>query len=148
LAKGIGGGMPIGALVTFGEASALFGPGQHGSTFGGNPLATATANAVLGEIESAGLVENAARRGAQIGALVRDLGSPLITGIRGNGLLIGLALAQPVAGSLVAASLREGLIVNAPNPSTIRLAPPLNIGDAEIAAFGERFSRALASLPA
>ncbi|MET0783062.1 MAG: acetylornithine transaminase, partial [Leifsonia flava] len=82
LAKGIGGGFPIGALVTYGDASELFGPGQHGSTFGGNPLATATSNAVLEEIESAGLVANAAVRGQELRAAVMGIGSPLVTGVR------------------------------------------------------------------
>ncbi|MET0725716.1 MAG: acetylornithine transaminase [Leifsonia sp.] len=146
LAKGIGGGFPIGALVTYGNASALFAAGQHGSTFGGNPLATATSIAVLEEIESAGLVENAAVRGEELRAVIAAIGSPLITGVRGAGLLLGIALAEPVAAGIVAAALREGLIINAPNPFSIRLAPPLIIGDEEIAEFAERFSRAIASV--
>ena len=143
IAKGIGGGVPIGSLVTFGEASRLFGPGQHGSTFGGNPLATATANAVLGEIERAGLVENAARRGDQLRARIDGIRSSLVTELRGRGLLIGVGLVAPIAHRLVAASQALGLIVNAPNPSTIRVAPPLIIGDEEIDAFIDRFTRAL-----
>ncbi len=83
LAKGIGGGFPIGALVTFGAASALFTPGSHGSTFGGNPLATAVADAVLAEIESAGLVENAAKRGVELRDMILGIDSPLIEGVRG-----------------------------------------------------------------
>jgi len=143
VAKGIGGGFPIGGLVTFGHASSLYSKGQHGSTFGGNPLATAVSNAVLGEIEQAGLVENAALRGMQIRKRVERLGSPLVAGVRGRGLLIGIALAEPVAARLAAEALRAGLIVNAANDSTIRMAPPLIIGDAEIDEFAERFSRAL-----
>ncbi|MEJ3404958.1 acetylornithine transaminase [Rathayibacter sp. YIM 133350] len=145
LAKGIGGGIPIGALVTFGGASALFGPGQHGSTFGGNPLATAAGNAVLGEIERAGLVENADRRGRQLREIIRGMRSPLVTDLRGQGLLIGIGLAEPVAARIVAAAQREGLIVNASNPSSIRLAPPLIIGDSEVTEFSERFEKALAT---
>jgi acetylornithine/N-succinyldiaminopimelate aminotransferase len=146
VAKGIGGGFPIGALVTYGEASSLFGPGQHGSTFGGNPLATATANAVLAEIESAGLVENAARQGEALRAAIATIDSPLVTGVRGAGLLLGIALADPLALAIVSAALREGLIINAPNPSSIRLAPPLIIGEAEITEFATRFTRALAAV--
>ena len=148
VAKGIGGGFPIGGLVTFDHASSLFTKGQHGSTFGGNPLATAVANAVLGEIEGAGLVQNAARRGAEIRDRVLGLGSPLVKGVRGRGLLIGVGLAEPVAGAVVAEAMREGLIVNAANDSSIRIAPPLIIGDAEVDEFGARFERALRTVAA
>ncbi|WP_280680003.1 acetylornithine transaminase [Cryobacterium sp. CG_9.6] len=146
LAKGLGGGLPIGALVTFGAASALFQRGQHGSTFGGNPLVTAGANAVLHAIERDDLVANAARRGDQLRALIMGLGSPLIDGVRGQGLLLGIALREPVAARLAASALQTGLIVNAANETTIRLAPPLIVGDAEIEQFGHRFGQALATL--
>ena len=146
LAKGLGGGFPIGALVTFGEASDLFTPGTHGSTFSGNPLATATANAVLGEIEDAGLVDNARVRGAELRELVLGIGSPLITEVRGAGLLIGIGLSEPVAADLVREALAAGLIINAPNPTTIRLAPPLIVGDDDVRVFGERFRAALDAL--
>ena len=148
VAKGIGGGFPIGGIVTFGHASELYSKGQHGSTFGGNPLATAVANAVLGEIERAGLVENAAVRGAQLRDRVLGLGSPLVTGVRGRGLLLGVALAEPVAQQVSDAALAHGLIVNAANDSTIRMAPPLIIGDAELDEFEERFARALDTVAA
>ena len=148
LAKGIGGGFPIGALVTFGAASSLFTPGSHGSTFGGNPLGTAVSNAVLTEIESAGLVENAAARGAQLREAIVNIDSPLVTGIRGRGLLIGIALAAPVATAVVAAAQDRGLIVNAANPSTVRIAPALTIGDAEIEEFQTLFAVALADVQA
>lgn len=148
LAKGIGGGFPIGALVTYGAASALFTPGSHGSTFGGNPLATAVADAVLAEIENAGLVENAARRGAELRELLLGIDSPLIAGVRGRGLLVGVALTQPVAGAVVAAAQERGLIVNAANPETVRIAPALTIGDAELAEFRELFTAALADVQA
>ena len=148
LAKGIGGGFPIGAIVTYGAASQLFTPGSHGSTYGGNPLGTAVADAVLGEIETAGLVENAALRGAQVRTAIEEIASPLVVGVRGRGLLIGVALASPVAGEIVAAAQRLGLIVNAANPSTVRIAPPLNIGDAEIAEFRTLFAAALAEVEA
>lgn len=151
LAKGIGGGFPIGALVTYGSASDLFTPGSHGSTFGGNPLATAVADAVLAEIEDAGLVENAARRGEELRETILGLDSPLVAGVRGRGLLIGVALTEPVAGSVVAAAQDRGLIVNAANPDTVRIAPALTIGDAEISEFRELFAATLsdvfASLP-
>ncbi|MFK4761612.1 acetylornithine transaminase [Microbacterium sp. ZW T5_45] len=148
LAKGIGGGFPIGALVTYGAASALFTPGSHGSTFGGNPLATAVADAVLTEIESAGLVENAARRGAEIREAIESIGSPLVDGVRGRGLLIGVGLTAPVAGEVVAAAQKRGLIVNAANPETVRIAPALTIGDQEIAEFRDLFAAALSDVAA
>ncbi len=146
IAKGIGGGFPIGGLVTFGRASSLYSKGQHGSTFGGNPLATAVANAVLDEIETGGLVENATVRGDQIRERIDAIGSPLVTGTRGRGLLLGVALAEPVAMPLAAEAMRAGLIVNAANDSTIRMAPPLIIGDAEVDEFADKFSRALAAV--
>ena len=148
LAKGIGGGFPIGALVTYGSASDLFTPGSHGSTFGGNPLATAVADAVLAEIEDAGLVENAARRGDELREFLLAIDSPLITGVRGRGLLIGVALAEPVAGAVVAAAQERGLIINAANPDTVRIAPALTIGDAEVAEFRDLFVAALADVQA
>jgi len=146
LAKGIGGGFPIGALVTYGTASDLFTPGSHGSTFGGNPLATAVADAVLAEIEDAGLVENAARRGEELRETILGLESPLVSGVRGRGLLIGVALTEPVAGAVVAAAQERGLIVNAANPDTVRIAPALTIGDAEISEFRELFAATLSDV--
>jgi len=143
VAKGIGGGVPIGALVTFGRASDLFLVGQHGSTFGGNPLATAAANAVLGEIERAGLVENAARRGDELRRAITAIGSPLVAEIRGAGLLLGVGLTEPVANAVSARALDLGLIINAPNDTSIRLAPPLIVGDTEIAEFISLFTSAL-----
>ncbi|WP_267897613.1 acetylornithine transaminase [Cryobacterium tepidiphilum] len=146
IAKGLGGGVPIGALVTFGTASDLFTRGQHGSTFGGNPLVTATANTVLDVIEGDDLIANAAARGQQLREIVARLDSPLITEVRGRGLLLGIGLAEPVALALSAAALEAGLIVNAANESSIRLAPPLIVGDAELEEFERRFGRALAAL--
>ncbi|MDO7881751.1 acetylornithine transaminase [Antiquaquibacter soli] len=141
LAKGIGGGIPIGALVAFGAAADLLTAGQHGSTYGGNPLATATANAVLAEIERAGLVENARLRGEQLRDAIS--GMPGVAEVRGSGLLLGVGLDAPRATAVYAAGLELGLIVNAPNDTTIRLAPPLIIGDAEIDEFTEKFTTAL-----
>ena len=143
IAKGIAGGVPIGALVTFGAASDLFETGQHGSTFGGNPLATAAANAVLGEIERADLVGNAVRRGEQLRANIAGINSPLVGEIRGEGLLIGVGLTEPVAGRLSREALALGLIINAANDTSIRIAPPLIIGDAEVAEFTTKFTHAL-----
>jgi acetylornithine/N-succinyldiaminopimelate aminotransferase len=143
LAKGIAGGVPIGALVTFGAASDLFQAGHHGSTFGGNPLATAAGNAVLGEIERAGLIQNAQRRGDQLRQLIRDLDSPLVDEVRGQGILVGVGLTAPVAGAVTAKAFELGLIINAANDTSIRLAPPLIVGDAELAEFRDLFAQAL-----
>lgn len=143
VAKGIGGGFPIGALITFGHASDLFYPGTHGSTFGGNALGTAVSSAVLGEIEDGGLVRNAAERGQQLREAIAAIDSPLIAGTRGRGLLIGVALRHPVAKAVVAAAQEHGLIINAPNDETIRLVPALNIGDVEVDEFVHLFTASL-----
>ena len=143
VAKGIAGGVPIGALVTFGAASDLFQRGQHGSTFGGNPLATTAANAVLGEIERAGLVDAAVLKGARIRSGIAGAESPLVSEIRGAGLLIGVGLAQPLAHEVVAAAFAGGLIVNAASDTSIRIAPPLIVSDAQIDEFVEKFTKAL-----
>lgn len=143
VAKGIGGGFPIGALITFGAAGDLFYPGTHGSTFGGNALATAVSVAVLEEIERADLLTNARERGEQIRTALTGLASPLVAEVRGRGLLIGIGLRHPVAGAVVAAAQQHGLIVNAANDETVRLAPALTIGDVEVDEFVTLFSRAL-----
>ncbi|MFT4280748.1 MAG: acetylornithine transaminase [Microbacterium sp.] len=143
VAKGIAGGFPIGALITFGDTGELFYPGTHGSTFGGNPLATAVGAAVLREIERADLLANARERGAQLRDRIAAIGSPLVAGTRGRGLLIGVALSHPVAGAVVAAAQEHGLIINAANDETVRLAPALTIGDVEVEEFVELFTRAL-----
>ncbi|MCS5714318.1 acetylornithine transaminase [Herbiconiux sp. CPCC 205716] len=148
IAKGMAGGFPIGSLVTFGWASELFTRGQHGSTFGGNPLATATANAVLGHIEQAGLVDNALVRGEQLRTVIREIDSPLVEQVRGQGLLIGVGLREPVAAQLSDAALQSGLIINAPNDSSLRIAPPLIIGDDEVREFGNRLRASFALVEA
>jgi acetylornithine/N-succinyldiaminopimelate aminotransferase len=146
IAKGIAGGVPLGALVTFGAASGLFQRGDHGSTFGGNPFSTTIANAVLGEIERADLLANAARRGREIAEVIYGIGSPHVVEVRGRGLLIGVGVAPGLAPAIGAAALEHGLIVNPINPTSIRMAPPLIVGDEEIAAFRERFAAALAAV--
>lgn len=148
LAKGLGGGFPIGALVMWPSCSALLSPGTHGSTFGGNPLATAVAEAVVGEVERSGLVENAGQRGAELAEGVLGLQHPLVKSVRGRGLLLGIALNQTVANAVRDAAQEAGLIVNAANDSTIRIAPPLNIDQDEIAVFLERFQQALDAVAA
>jgi acetylornithine aminotransferase len=145
LAKGIGGGFPIGALVAFGAAGQLLRPGDHGTTFGGNPLATATANAVLGEIERAGLVANAKTMGERIRSGLDALNHPAITDVSGRGLLIGVGLAGPRAGAVAARALELGLIINAAAEDRIRLAPPLTIDETHVDRFLDLFAQALAA---
>jgi acetylornithine/N-succinyldiaminopimelate aminotransferase len=125
VAKGLAGGFPIGACIGIGTAATLLAKGEHGSTFGGNPLACAAALAVLDTIEREGLVDSAAKVGEHLTAAVEAIAHPLITGIRGSGLLIGITLAQPVAARATAAALDAGYIVNDVAPDVIRLAPPL-----------------------
>jgi acetylornithine aminotransferase len=132
-------------LDTFGRASRLLQRGDHGSTFGGNPFATTVANAVLAEIERADLIGNAARRGPQIRDAVLATGSSLVTEVRGRGLLIGIGVVEGAAPAIAAAALDRGLIVNPINPTSIRIAPPLIVGDAELAEFADRFGAALAA---
>ncbi|MGF3053410.1 acetylornithine transaminase [Microbacterium sp. YY-03] len=146
LAKGIAGGFPLAAMVTWGDASDLFYPGTHNSTFGGNPLATAVGNAVLGHIEDEDLLANVRARGAELRAAVASL--PLVTGTTGQGLLIGIHLSAPVAGEVRAAAHELGLIINAPTDDVIRIAPAFTIGDAEVAEFTDLFGQALAAVVA
>jgi len=141
LAKGLGGGLPIGACIAFGPAAELFGPGSHGTTFGGNPVSCAAALAVIRTIASEGLLDNVKRVGEQIRRGVEGLNHPLIAGVRGAGLLLGIVLNEPVAAAL-ASSLREaGFLVNPIQPGVIRLAPPLILTTEQADAF-------LAALPA
>jgi acetylornithine aminotransferase len=132
LAKGLGGGLPIGACIGFGEAAALFTPGSHGATFGGNPVACAAALAVLDTIERDGLLANVATTGALLGEGLRGIGSPLVIGARGSGLWWGLQLAGEQAGAVEAAARRRGLLVNAVKPDVIRLAPPLIVTESDV----------------
>ena len=126
LAKGLGGGFPIGAVVAFGErAATLLGRGQHGTTFGGNPVAAAAALATIGVVERDGLLEHVRATGAYLREQVRACGSPLVVGARGAGLLVAVELAAPVAAEVAAAALEAGFVVNAVAPDALRLAPPL-----------------------
>lgn len=126
IAKGLGGGVPVGALVTFGgTVSGLLTPGQHGTTFGGNPLAAAAGLAVLEAIEQEGLLEHARELGAHLQESVTALGHPLVTGVRGAGLLQAITLAHEVAPAVATAARHGGFIVNPVAPQAIRLAPPL-----------------------
>ena len=136
VAKGLAGGVPIGALVTFGpEVSGLLTPGQHGSTFGGNPLAAAAGLAVLDTIEKDGLLAHVTSVGNRLSDSVAALGHPLISGVRGAGLLRAIVLSADVASVVAERALEAGFIINAPAPNALRLAPPLVVTDAQIDSF-------------
>ena len=136
LAKGLGGGFPIGAVISFGQHTHdLLQPGQHGTTFGGNPIAAAAGLAVIGTILEEGLLTHVRDVGEELTRELLGLAHPLIQEVRGAGLLLGIGLNAPVAPQLAAAALEAGFIVNAPNPTTLRLAPPLVITPAQLATF-------------
>jgi acetylornithine aminotransferase len=135
LAKGLGGGLPIGATLAFGDAAHLFKPGHHGSTFSGNPVVCAAANAVLDTIERDGLLDQVTKVGERLRAGITSSGEPLIDHVRGAGLLIGVVLTRPVAGEIQAALQRAGFLVNAATPDVIRLAPPLILTERDVDAF-------------
>ena len=136
VAKGLGGGVPIGALVTFGpETTGLLTAGQHGSTFGGNPLACSAALAVLSTIESEGLVEHAVTAGDLLVERVAALGHPRVGGVRGAGLLRAIALTEPIAPAAALAARRHGFIINPVAPDALRLAPPLTITTDQLTSF-------------
>jgi acetylornithine/N-succinyldiaminopimelate aminotransferase len=127
LAKGLGGGLPIGACVAFGKAAELFTPGSHGSTFGGNPISCAAGLAVIRTIATEGLLDHVKRVGEQLRRGIEGLNHPLISHVRGAGLLLGIVLNEPVSAQLAARLKDAGFLVNAPVPDAIRLAPPLII---------------------
>jgi len=141
LAKGLGNGVPIGACIARGAAADVFTPGKHGSTFGGNPLASVAALATLEAIEAEGLLENAARIGALISAeLAQRLGEEAgVVQVRGKGLMIGIELDRP-CGDLVKRGLETGLLINVTADNVVRLLPPLIMRSAEAALLVERLS--------
>ncbi|MEU9519173.1 acetylornithine transaminase [Streptomyces sp. NPDC048224] len=135
LAKGLGGGLPLGATVAFGRAADLLRPGQHGTTFGGNPVACAAGLAVLDTIADEGLLDNVKRQGERLRDGVEALGHPLVAHVRGAGLLLGIVLTEPLAAQVQQAAQDAGILVNAPAPDVVRLMPALNLGDDVVEAF-------------
>jgi acetylornithine/N-succinyldiaminopimelate aminotransferase len=129
VAKGLGGGIPIGACIGLGRSGELLQPGNHGTTFGGNPVAAAAALAVLRTIEEDGLLDRVTELGAR---LQQGLRHEHVTEVRAQGLLVGLDLDAPKAAAVVEAAQARGFIVNACTPERIRLAPPLVLTDAQV----------------
>ena len=133
LAKGLGGGLPLGAMIALGESAQLFQPGDHGSTFGGNPVTTAAALAVIETIEKANLLERVSAIGVDLMAELALIDG--VKSVRGAGLLIGIEFTQPVAKKVTATCQKAGVLVNGNSESVIRIAPPLIVTDKEIASF-------------
>lgn len=135
LAKGLGGGLPIGAVVARGAAATALRKGDHGTTFGGNPVVCAAALAVLDVIERDGLLDAATALGARLADGVRALHHPLVGEVRGVGLWLGIVLTEPVAAGAEAAAREAGFLVNAAAPDVLRLAPPLVVTTEQLDAF-------------
>ena len=141
LAKGLGGGLPLGAMIALGSASKLFAAGDHGSTFGGNPVATAAALAVISSIEKEKVLDHVDEVGEFLLAELALI--PGVLEVRGAGLLIGLTLEKPVAKTLTKKCQELGALINAPGDSTIRLAPALNVSMKQAEKFVKIFSQAM-----
>ena len=141
LAKGLGGGLPLGAMIALGSVSKLFAAGDHGSTFGGNPVATAAGLAVIASIEREKILKHVDEVGEFLRVELAVI--PGVTEVRGAGLLIGLTLENPVAKAVTKKCQELGALINAPGDSTIRLAPALNVSMKQAQKFVGIFSQAL-----
>lgn len=142
LAKGLGGGLPLGAMIALGKAADLFQPGDHGSTFGGNPVTTAAGLAVIDFIESKGILSKVEKQGAH---LIQELALiPGVKEVRGAGLLLGIELDSLKASEVSDAMRNAGVLVNAANATTIRIAPALIVTDAQITKFISIFRKVIA----
>ncbi|MER6445096.1 acetylornithine transaminase [Streptomyces venezuelae] len=135
LAKGLGGGLPIGAVVAFGPVADLLQPGQHGTTFGGNPVACAAGLAVIDTIATGGLLDQVKARGERLRSGIEGTGHALVSHVRGSGLLLGIVLTEPLAARVQQAAQDAGFLVNAPAPDVVRLMPPYVLTEAEADAF-------------
>jgi acetylornithine/N-succinyldiaminopimelate aminotransferase len=140
IAKGLGGGLPIGAVLASGPAAAALVKGDHGTTFGGNPVVCAAALAVLDVLEQDDMLTRSTVVGDRVRKAVEALGHPLVDHVRGVGLWLGIVLTSPVAAAVEAAAREAGFLVNVPAADVIRLAPPLVVTDAQVEDF-------LAALP-
>ena len=135
LAKGLGGGLPIGACIGVGAAARVLGPGEHGSTFGGNPVSCAAALAVIDTIERDGLLDRVAKVGEVLASGCAAIDHPLLADVRGAGLWRGLVLTEPRSGAVETAARAAGFLVNAAVPEAVRLAPPLVLTEDEAMRF-------------
>lgn len=141
VAKGLGGGLPLGAMIALGRAADLFEPGEHGSTFGGNPITTSAALAVIKTIESKKILKKVQRQGR---SLIQELALiPGVLQVRGAGLLIGIELVSVNSQEITQKLLARGVLVNAANATTIRIAPALIVSDAQIKKFVSIFREVL-----
>ncbi|MCY7365214.1 MAG: acetylornithine transaminase [Frankiaceae bacterium] len=145
LAKGLGGGLPLGAVLASGRAADAFVKGDHGTTFGGNPVVCAAALAVLETVEAEGLLEVSRELGEHLAGAVEALNDPLVSHVRGHGLWRGIVLTEPVAPQAEAGLRDAGFLVNAAAPDVLRLAPPLVVTRAQLDAFVEAFSTVLSA---
>jgi acetylornithine aminotransferase len=145
LAKGLGSGIPVGACLGLGDAGSLLGPGDHGTTFGGNPVACAAGLATLDTIRDTDLLRAVRTSGEHLARRVTELGHPLVGSVRGRGLLRGIELTEPVAPAAVESALDAGYIINATGPTTLRLAPPLVISAGQIDSFVDALPDVLAA---
>lgn len=141
LAKGLGGGLPLGAMITVGSRVPAFKPGQHGSTFGGNPISCAAANAAIDFLIKKDLLKNIRHHESRIKDALHD--TPGITEVRGKGLLLGIVLANPVAQKLIPIATASGLLLNATSENVIRIAPPLVVKKKQIEEFITIFKKCL-----
>lgn len=141
LAKGLGGGLPLGAMIALGDAAELFQPGDHGSTFGGNPVATAAGLAVIDTIEKKDLLKRVTQVGTDLMAEIALIEG--VKNVRGAGLLIGVEFSEPIAKEVAKRCEKNGLLVNGNSETVIRLAPPLIITDVEIKKFLKIFSSSI-----
>jgi len=138
LAKGLGGGLPLGAMIALGDAAALFLPGDHGSTFGGNPVATAAGLAVISTIEKTSLLERVSAVGVELMAELALVDG--VKEVRGAGLLIGIEFAEPIAKQVTKNLEKLGILVNGNSEHVIRIAPPLIVTDRQISKFITAFA--------
>ena len=141
LAKGLGGGLPLGAMIALGKAADLFQPGDHGSTFGGNPVTTAAGLAAIKFIETQKILKKVEKQGVY---LMQELAViPGVAEVRGAGLLLGIELETKKASDVALALQNQGVLVNAANPTTIRLAPALIVTDAQLKKFVSIFKKVM-----
>jgi acetylornithine aminotransferase len=143
LAKGLGGGLPLGAMIAIGSASSLFEPGSHGSTFGGSPVACASALASIKYLEDEMVLDRV--KNLELTLKLEISKSPMVASVRGSGLLIGVVLKEAIAKKMISDLQQSGILANATSDSVIRIAPPLIISDSQVLQFIETFRKVSAN---